>query len=369
MTDSAVNSTLAVAVGRACLETSADVKDADALAAEPACKSLHTEDASCQKGNMEQPQQTREEEAVDFWPNVEEAAQAGVNRKVEQGADESGGLPANSEQADADVPADQQREADDDAEFADRTLLLASQHDSTEEHADHEPDEASQHGFKGEHASGEPEALTAEHAGSETEEASQHGSEEDDRLEELMGAVPTINLRELRTQVASLPEILSRAERTAELCARGSAPGRPGVQGSSEHRLADCSIHSWVAQSRATAIVMQREQHMPRHRNSFCPGAAEPGEPQGKAEQDGPRREEVRSRRAEGSAAGSGGSLQAEAPRRMTARRSLAEVRAATGIVPSPEPAAPGYDSFQAPGPQAYPAASYENMPLFMCHT
>ena len=161
------------------------------------------------------------------------------------------------------------------------------------------------------------------------EEASQHGSEEDDRLEELMGAAPTINLRELRTQVliadmacthavhvlphrrrmqcrlrrdllrctqplcacrrwawgphacmsvhsimlrpcgaaqvASLPEILSRAQRTAELCARG-APG-------SAHSVADGSIHSWV---RAVA----------RHRH---PAAAQPAAAAAPAAQPGQR--------------------------------------------------------------------------------
>lgn len=305
---------------------------------------------------MEQPQETRDEEAVDFWPNVDEAAQAGEDGRAEQGADESEGLLSSSKhaEADEDVPAEQQREAPDGAKCTGRTSLQASQHSLTEEHASDEHEEANQHSFTGEHASGEPEeaGLTGEHAGGGPEEASQHGSEEDDRLEELMGAVPTINLRELRTQVASLPEILSRAERTAELCARGSAPGCPGMQGFSPHKLADGSIHSWVAQSRATAIMMQREQHiLPRQHNSFCTGAAEPRELHGEAEQDGLTCEEEVSRRAEGRAAGSGGSPQAEAPRRLTARRRLADVRTAIGIVRSPEPATPRYDSFQAPGP------------------
>ena len=152
-----------------------------------------------------------------------------------------------------------------------------------------------------------------------------------------MGVVPTINLRELRTKVASLPEILSRAQRTAELCARGSAPGGPGFQGLSPHKLTDGSIHSWVAQSRATAILSQREHHMPRHHHSFCTEAAQPRHSRGEAGPDALRHEEECASRAEGSTAGSPKHPQLQASRRLTARRSLAEVRAAIGIAPCPE--------------------------------
>ena len=65
-----------------------------------------------------------------------------------------------------------------------------SEHCAEEGERQEEPGEVCRHGSE--------EAVTQLDV---IEEASQHGSEEDDRLEELMGAAPTINLRELRTQV------------------------------------------------------------------------------------------------------------------------------------------------------------------------
>ena len=241
-----------------------------------------------------------------------------------------------------------------------------SEQGAGEDERQEEPGEASQHGS--ENWVTQLDVI---------EEASQHGSEEDDRLEELMGAAPTINLRELRTQVlspdivcthavmcclpaavciagcgepleaetaslcvhmlrmgphacmsvhsmdfqacgaaqvASLPEILSRAQRTAELCARG-APG-------SSHSIADGSIHSWVAQSRATAILQQRGRLlMPRQPHSL---GSEAGQLLGQA---GTGRR--------GSMEGSPlkGDGRRDVPHgRLTARRSLAGVRAAIGI-------------------------------------
>lgn len=174
-----------------------------------------------------------------------------------------------------------------------------------------------------------------------------------------MGAVPTINLRELRTQVASLPEILSRAQRTAELCARGSVPGGAGRQNLNPQKLADGSIHSWVAQSRATAILIQRDQHVSRHPHSFSTpfGAVQTAQP--RHEHAGPGhegRQQTDLSRAQGSPAEPNSQAQgspsaagsADSPRsvplgRLTARRSLAEVRAAIGIALSPEAAATGY--------------------------
>lgn len=177
----------------------------------------------------------------------------------------------------------------------------------------------------------------AQRRGADLEEASQQGSEEDDRLEELMGAVPTINLRELRTQVASLPEILSRAQRTAELCARGSAPG--GLAGNANlPRTTDASIHSWVAQSRATAILMQRDSLLPQQQqaHSFSPGALQPRPRAHEAAAEGARADL-------GSAAGNVGCAGAKPRRRLTARRSLADVRAAIGIAPSQDGSEPGW--------------------------
>ncbi len=337
---------------------------------------------------MKQPAQTRGEEAVNFWPDVDHAAAA--DAKAEQSADERGSLlarsehdeaeapaepqeqPHDDEHADADAPLEEHTMTHDDAECAEQTSPEASQHALKEEHqADELPEEASQHSPTREHVYAEPEVagMAGEHVTEEPEEASQHGSEEDDRLAELMGAVPTINLRELRTQVASLPEILSRAERTAELCARGSAPGLPGLQGLSPHKLADGSIHSWVAQSRATAIMMQRDEHVPRHHHSFCTAAAQPRHSHGEAERDMPAHKEEPCSRAEGSTAGSPESPQPDARRRLTAKRSLAEVRAAIGIVPKSEPAATGYDTFQEPATCANPAAYCVKAPVCMCPT
>ena len=336
---------------------------------------------------MDQSSPKKAEESVNFWPDVDNAA--AVDGEVEQDADEKGSPLARSqpveaeaatekqekaqehEYAKADAPLRQQTEAEKaGAEDAEQTLRQANQHSMKEEHLASElPEEASQHSLTGEHMHAEPEVagLAGEHATEEPREASQHGSEEDDRLAELMGAVPTINLRELRTQVASLPEILSRAERTAELCARGSAPGLPGLQGLSPHKLADGSIHSWVAQSRATAIMMQCDEHVPRHHHSFCTAAAQPRHPHDEAQRDMPAHEEEPGSRAEGSAAASPESPQPDARKRLTAKRSLAEVRAAIGIVPKSEPAATGYDTFQEPATCTNPAAYCVRAPVCMC--
>ena len=289
----------------------------------------------------------KDEGAVDLWPDMDDAAQACLNGETEQDADARGSFFVRSQPVEAKVPPEQQDGAHDRGEHTEHTSLPAGQHGMTEEHAGDQPEEMSQQGLTGEHAALEPEeaGMTGEHARGEPEADSQHGSEEDDRLEELMGAVPTINLRELRTQVASLPEILSRAERTAELCARGSAPAGPGLQGQSPHKLTDGSIHSWVAQSRATAILSQREHHLTRHPHSSFTEAAQPRHSQGEAERDALRHGEECAGRAEGSTAGSLENLQPGVPRRLTARRSLAEVRAAIGIVPCPEAIATGYDT------------------------
>ena len=377
-------SSLTGAAGLEGLDASAAAPETDGAAAERILHNTHTEDASRQDGAVQQPPpHTRDESAVNFWPDVDDAA--AVNGEVEQAADERVSSLARTEPVEVEAPAEQreeahraehakadasagqQREADADAEHAEQTTPQTSQHILHEDHlADELPEEAGQHSLTEEHVHAELEVagMTGEHAAKEPEEASQHGSEEDDRLEELMGAVPTIDLRELRTQVASLPEILSRAERTAELCARGSAPGLPGLQGLSPHKLADGSIHSWVAQSRATAIMIQRDEREPRHHHSVCAAAAQPTHPHGDAERDMPRHEKEPGNRAEGSAAGSPESSQPDARRRLTAKRSLAEVRAAIGIIPISEPAATGYDTFQEPTACADPAA---HMSVLVC--
>ena len=383
---SAVSDTLAGVVGVPCLETSAAAPETDAAAAQRTPEHMLTEDVSRQAGALDQSSPKKAEESVNFWPDVDNAA--AVDGEVEQDADDRGSLLPGSEHDEAEAPAEQQEQphydehanadalleeqmlAHDDAERAEQTSPEANQHVLIEEHqADELPEEASQHSPTVDHVHAEPEeaGLAGEHATEEPEEASHHGSEEDDRLAELMGAVPTINLRELRTQVASLPEILSRAERTAELCARGSAPGLPGLQGLSPHKLADGSIHSWVAQSRATAIMMQRDEHVPRHHHSFCTAAAQLRHSHGEAQRDGPAHEEERGSRGEGSAAGSPDSPQPDARRRLTAKRSLAEVRAAIGIVPNPETAATGYDTFQEPATCANPATYCVEAPVCMC--
>ena len=361
--DNAVSNTSAGAVGVEGLDISAAASETDAPEAHKDLGNAHTEDSIRQEGALQQPPAMKDEKAVNFWPDVDHTS--GVDGEVEQGADERSSPVANSLPVEAEAPAEQQGQAQKDehakadasseqqteaemagAEHAEQTIPQASQHNLKEEQIVSElPEEASQHSLAGEHVHAEPEEaeLTRELVTEEPEEASQRGSEEDDRLEELMGAVPTINLRELRTQVASLPEILSRAERTAELCARGSAPGLPGLQGPSPHKLADGSIHSWVAQSRATAIMMQREEHMPSNHHGFRTAATQPKQQHDVAERDMARHEEPGSR-AEGSAAGSPGSSQPDARRRLTAKRSLAEVRAAIGIVPSAEATITGYD-------------------------
>ena len=125
--------------------------------------------------------------------------------------------------------------------------------------------------------------------------------------------------------MASLPEILSRAQRTAELCARG-APG-------SAHSVADGSIHSWVAQSRATAILQQRSRLLlPRQPHSLGSeaGAGRHGSMEG-------------SPLAAAAWAAEAGTGRHDVPHgRLTARRSLAEVRAAIGIEPVQESNAEG---------------------------
>lgn len=187
-------------------------------------------------------------------------------------------------------------------------------------------------------------SMASQRVGCEPEEASQQGSdedvdlvEEDDRLEELMGAVPMINLRELKTQVASLPEILSRAERTAELCARGSGPGGLPRNTANPQKLTDGSIHSWVAQSRATAILIQRDQHIGQHPHSFCNGAWQTRRgPGSEGEAEGSEAGQP------GSAVGSADSVLPAPHQRLTARRSLADVRASIGMAPNQDASAAG---------------------------
>jgi hypothetical protein len=190
----------------------------------------------------------------------------------------------------------------------------------------------------------EERSMAGQPVGCEPEEASRQGAdedndlvEEDDRLEELMGAVPMINLRELRTQVASLPEILSRAERTAELCARGSGPGGLPRNTTNPQKLTDGSIHSWVAQSRATAILIQRDQHIGRHPHSFCNGAWQTRRgPGSEGEAEGSEAGQP------GSAVGSADSVLPAPHQRLTARRSLADVRASIGMAPKQDAYAAG---------------------------
>ena len=122
--------------------------------------------------------------------------------------------------------------------------------------------------------------------------------------------------------MASLPEILSRAQRTAELCARG-APG-------SAHSIADGSIHSWVAQSRATAIMQQRGRLLlPRQPHSL---GSEAGQLLGQADAGRRGSMEGSPLKATAQAAEAGDSRHGMPHGRLTARRSLAEVRAAIGI-------------------------------------
>ena len=122
--------------------------------------------------------------------------------------------------------------------------------------------------------------------------------------------------------MASLPEILSRAQRTAELCARG-APG-------SAHSIADGSIHSWVAQSRATAIMQQRGRLLlPRQPHSL---GSEAGQLLGLAGAGRRGSMEGSPLKAAAQAAESGDGRHGVPHQRLTARRSLAEVRAAIGI-------------------------------------
>ena len=122
--------------------------------------------------------------------------------------------------------------------------------------------------------------------------------------------------------MASLPEILSRAQRTAELCARG-VPG-------SAHSIADGSIHSWVAQSRATAIMQQRGRLLlPRQPHSL---GSEAGQLLGQAGAGRRGSMERSPLKAAAGAAEAGDGRHAVPHGRLTARRSLAEVRAAIGI-------------------------------------
>ena len=342
----------APAVGMAPLETVSDAQGGATQAADEILGQAGSEGASQQQGAHRTPSGARDTGAVDFWPDAVDAAQAGMNGTIDQDADERWNLLlATNEPVAGETPAVQPGEGCCDEHLAQCASAQASQYSATGKHVGCEPDQASQHSSTGKHGSGEPaEAeLTGQRTHEEPEEASQHGSEEDDKLEELLGAVPTINLRELRTQVASLPEILSRAERTAELCARGSAPGCPKLPTMNPQKLSDGSIHSWVAQSRATAILSEREHHMRGPKHSACTGNSEPGQPHGRLSHG-----DVPGSQAESSTAGSPGRTQAEAPKRLSARRSLADVRAAIGIAPCPEAAATGYETSRACLPRAY---------------